>query len=126
MSMTRCLTIACAALIAACMSPTAALAEQAKNCHVGTYRFADGSFVDIAPRDDDTLRWRLFDGKTGVLHPGSDGVWTSTLGWTKKPDGTSVTFTGDCDTGEIRFNGQTGKRIKFDVTDTTFMSHGVK
>ena len=115
-----------AALIAVFLTPSVVLAGEAQDCHVGTYRFADGSSVDIASRDDGTLRWRLFDGKTGVLTKGSDGVWTSTLGWTKKPDGTSVAFAGDCNTGEIRFNGQTGRRIRFDVTDTTFMSHGVK
>lgn len=120
------LAISGAALIAVLLTPTVASAEQSKDCHVGTYRFADGSFVDIAPRDDGTLRWRLFDGKTGVLHKDSDGAWTSTLGWTKKPDGTSASFADDCKTGDIRFNGQTGRRIRFDVTDTTFVSHGVK
>ena len=126
MNIVKRLAVCGAALAAAFLAPGAAWAGQAKDCHVGTYRFADGSFVDIASRDDDTLRWRLFDGKTGVLHPGSDGVWTSTLGWTKKPDGTSATFADDCKAGDIRFNGQTGRRIRFDVTDTTFISHGVK
>lgn len=126
MNIVKRLAICGAALIAASLTPAVAWAAQAKDCHVGTYRFADGSFVDIAPRDDATLRWRLFDGRTGVLHPGSDGVWNSTLGWTKKPDGISATFADDCKVGDIRFNGQTGRRIRFDVTDTTFISHGVK
>ncbi|HEV2321094.1 MAG TPA: alpha/beta hydrolase [Gammaproteobacteria bacterium] len=120
------LAICGAALMAASLTPSTALAGQHQDCHVGTYRFADGSFVDIAPRDDGTLRWRLFDGKTGVLHKGSDGAWTSTLGWTKKPDGMSATFADDCGNGGIRFDGRTGQRIQFDVTDTTFVSHGVK
>ena len=126
MNIVKHLAICAAALIAAFLTPTVALAGQAKDCHVGTYRFADDSFVDIAPRDDETLRWRLFDGRTGVLHPGSDGVWNSTLGWTKKPDGISAMFADDCGTGDVHFNGQTGRRIQFDVTDTTFISHGVK
>ena len=126
MNIIKCLATGGAALIAVFLTPTAALAGQAEDCHVGTYRFADGSFVDIASRGDGMLRWRLFDGKTGVLHPGSDGVWTSTLGWTKKPDGISATFTDGCGEGDIRFNGRIGRRIRFDVTDTTFISHGVK
>ena len=126
MNIVKRLAICGAALTAAFLAPAVAWAEQAKDCHVGTYRFTDGSFVDIAPRDDGSLRWRLFDGKTGVLRKGSDGVWMSTLGWTKKPDGTSATFADDCKAGDIRFNGQTGRRIQFDVTDTTFISHGVK
>ena len=126
MNIVKRLAICGAALIAVFLTPTVALAEPAQDCHVGTYRFADGSFVDIASRDDGTLRWRLFDGKTGVLHKGSDGVWNSTLGWTEKPDGLSAKFAGDCHTGDIHFNGETGRLIQFDVTDTTFISHGVK
>src|SRR5690348_9194444 len=97
MNIIKCLATGGAALIAVFLTPTAALAGQVEDCHVGAYRFADGSFVDIASRDDGTLRWRRFDGKTGVLHKGSDGVWTSTLGWTKKPDGISAAFADDCD-----------------------------
>ena len=126
MNIVKRLAILGAASIAVVLAPAATLAGQVRDCHVGAYRFADGSFVDIASRDDGTLRWRLFDGKTGVLHEGRDGVWTSTLGWTKKPDGISATFADDCDNGDIHFNGQTGHRIRFDVTNTTFISHGVK
>jgi len=100
-----------------------ALAGAPKDCHVGSYRLADGRAVDIAPSDDDTLRWRLWSGDTGQLHKQTDGTWTSTLGWTGKPDGKSVAFS-DCDT--VRFDSQAGKRIAFDVTETTFESGGVK
>ena len=80
MDIVKRLAIGGAALLAVSLAPSVALAGQAQDCHVGTYRFADGSFVDIAPRDDGTLRWRLFEGKTGVLHKGSDGAWTSKIG----------------------------------------------
>lgn len=126
MNIIKRLAMCSAASIAVFLAPAVALAGQAQDCHEGSYRFADGSSVDIASRDDGTLRWRLFDGRTGVLHKGSDGVWTSTLGWTQKPDGISATFAADCGNGDIRFDGQAGRRIRFDVTDTTFMSHGVK
>ena len=101
------------------------LAAETVDCHIGSYRLADGRFVDIAPLDDGMLRWRLFDGTTGALHPGADGSWKSTRGWTKESDGTSVSFS-DCATGEIRFNDMSGKRIAFDVKDVSFTSHGVK
>ena len=95
------------------------------DCRLGAYRLADGSMVDIGPSIDDPVRWRRFDGTTGALHPHPDGVWTSTLGWTGRPDGKTVTFS-DCQSGEIVFDGVRGRRIAFDVTDTAFAGDGVK
>jgi hypothetical protein len=91
-------------------------------CHIGTYRFPDGQIVDIARSEGDTLRWRKFDGATGVLHK-PDGVWMSTLGWTDRPDGHIVSFS-ICANGEIEFDGKKARRIEFDVTDTTFQGRG--
>ena len=91
---------------------------------MGAYRLADASIVDVAPSDSDTLRWRKFDGATGRLHQGEDDTWTSTFGWTDRPDGRRVHFSA-CDAGEIRFDGMGGHRIEFDVTDTTFHSRDV-
>jgi pimeloyl-ACP methyl ester carboxylesterase len=101
-----------------------AFAAETVDCHVGSYRLVDGSSVDIAPLDDGMLRWRRFDGTTGALHPQPGGRWQSTRGWTKQADGTAVAFSA-CSTGEIRFNGVSGKRIAFDVQDVSFTSHGV-
>ena len=101
------------------------LAAETVDCHIGSYRLADGRAVDIAPLDDGALRWRLLDGTTGALQPGAGGKWTSTRGWTKEPDGVAVSFS-DCAGGEIDFNGTSGKRIHFDEKDVTFISHGVK
>ena len=37
------------------------------DCHVGAYRFADGTIVSIGPTGDgDQLRWRKWDGTTGA------------------------------------------------------------
>src|SRR5579862_6293810 len=110
--------------------PSAGVASSAptdstKNCHIGSYRLSDGRAVDIAPSDDDTIRWRTFTGETGQLHPQKDGTWTSTYGWTDRPDGKIVSFS-DCEKGEITFANEPGRRIAFDVTNTTFESNGVK
>ncbi len=102
-----------------------AQAVATENCHTGSYRLSDGQTVDIAPSDGDTLRWRAFTGETGQLHPNRDGSWTSTFGWTGKPDGKTVSFS-DCTKGEITFGKKTGKRIEFDVSETTFESGGTK
>ena len=102
-----------------------ALAAETADCHVGSYRLADGRAVDIASLDDGMLRWRLFDGTTGALRIGADGKWNSTRGWTKQPDGVTVSFS-DCAQGRIDFNGASGRRIPFEVKDVMFTSHGVK
>ncbi|HEX3887132.1 MAG TPA: prolyl oligopeptidase family serine peptidase [Phenylobacterium sp.] len=100
-------------------------ADSTGDCHIGSYRLADGRAVDIAPSDGDTLRWRLFTGETDQLHKRPDGAWDSTYGWTGRHDGTTVAFS-DCAAGTIKFGQEPGRRIAFDVTDTTFDSGGVK
>jgi pimeloyl-ACP methyl ester carboxylesterase len=94
------------------------------DCHIGAYRLADGGVVDIGPTEGADLRWRRFDGTTGALRQGADGTWTSLFGWTGRPDGKAVEL-GDCAAGAIRFDGQVGRRIAFDVTETRFQGHGV-
>ena len=102
-----------------------AAADTKNDCHIGSYRLSDGRTVDISPADDDTLRWLTFTGERGQLHPEKTGTWSSTYGWTDRPDGKSVSFS-DCDKGEISFGKQPGRRITFDVSNTSFQSHGVK
>jgi pimeloyl-ACP methyl ester carboxylesterase len=98
-------------------------AQPAVDCHVGAYRLQDGSSVDIAASEGDTLRWRRIDGSTGKLVHGQHDAWTSTAGWTARPDGKDVTFT-DCSKGGIGFGGMTGQRINFDIHDVVFKGEG--
>ena len=113
----------CCALAALLMLPAMVCAADKPDCHVGSYRLTDGRLIDIAPSEGDTLRWRQFDGATGALHPGPDGVWKSTLGWTERPDGVTVSFSA-CGSGRIEFDGLAGSQVALDVKDTTFRSHG--
>src|SRR5260370_29650863 len=92
-------------------------------CQIGAYRLPDGEIVDIARSEGNTFRWRKFDGSTGVLHQKEGGSRTSRLGWTDRPDGHAVSFSG-CANGEIEFDGKKARRIPFDVTDTVFVSRG--
>lgn len=117
----RHLVLSCILLLAA-----PAIAAEDVDCHVGSYRLADSSLVDIGPAEDDgTHQWIRFDGTMGVLHPSTGKTWSSTRGWTKQADGISVSFP-DCDAGEIDFNGVSGHRIPFDVQDLSFKSNGVQ
>jgi dienelactone hydrolase len=106
------------------LSSSAALAETPTNCHVGSYQLSNDTIVDIAPSEAGTLRWRLFTGETGQLHTQTDQTWTSTLGWTDRPDGKTVSFPA-CKAGDILFAKKLGHRIQFDITETTFISNGV-
>src|SRR5581483_6950154 len=110
-------------LVASLSGPACAASD--KDCHIGSYRLNDGSTVDVAPSVDDTLRWRLFSGETGQLHPQANGTWASTYGWTDRADSRTISF-ADCNRGEILFGAVSGKRIAFDVRDTTFEGRGVK
>jgi len=113
------------ALLTAALPALAWAADTAGDCRIGAYRLADGSVVDIGAADGQALRWRRFDGTVGALHKGDDGRWTSTLGWTDRPDGKTVVFS-DCAAGDITFDTMSGHRIAFDVADTTFEGDGVK
>jgi pimeloyl-ACP methyl ester carboxylesterase len=115
------------AVVALCflVAGRAAAADNKPGCHIGSYRLSDGRAVDIAPSEGHTLRWRLFTGETGQLHPHKDGTWTSTYGWTARPDGKTVSLS-HCAKGVITFGKQTGRRIAFDIHNTTFQSGGVK
>jgi hypothetical protein len=106
------------------MAVSSVQADPVGDCHIGVYRLADQSLVDIAPSDGNTLRWRRFDGTSGALHPGADGRWTSTGGWTGRPDGKAIVL-GACGSGAIRFDGLRGGRVRLDTTDVRFKGRGV-
>lgn len=118
--MRACVVIAYVALVA----PSAQAAPEV-DCHVGAYRLSDGRVIDLAPQDGAGLRYRMFDGTTGVLRPAGDGAWTSTLGWTERPDGKRFVL-GACGTGELRVDELTGRRIELDVTETRFQGGGIE
>lgn len=113
----------CAVLCMLWLTGSIAQAGPKEDCHIGSYRLADGRLVDIAPSVGDTLRWRQFDGTTGALHKAANGLWTSTSGWTERPDGVSASFSA-CGSERITFSGVAGRRIQFDVKEVTFESHG--
>lgn len=123
----HCATALISALTCTLQGALAQTAPEAplSHCYVGTYRLADGRDVDIAPSHGETLRWLMFTGERGELHPQKDGTWASTYGWTDRPDSRTVSFS-DCGKSEIIFAKEPGRRIAFDVSNTTFESKSVK
>ena len=120
-----CRVVAFALAIFAPAAGAEAAKDSAGDCRIGSYRLRDGSVVDIGPTDGAGLRWRREDGTSGALAEGTDGRWTSTLGWTGRADGKQVSFSA-CAEGGIVFDGVAGERIAFDVTETTFDGAGVR
>jgi len=117
--LTRHLVALCALLAATSI----ARAGDSLDCHIGSYRLADGRLLDIAPSDANVLRWRQLDGATGALRKSADGTWKSTYGWTERADGIAVSFSA-CDAGQLSFGGVSGQRIALDAQETSFKSHG--
>jgi hypothetical protein len=115
-----------AALISAAFTTHAAagLESRTGDCPVGIYQLHDRSELDVGVSDGDHLRWRKEDGTTGLLTREANGAWTSTLGWTGRPDGKRVSF--DCGEDTVNFAGVSGKRIPLEVTDVTFRGAGVR
>ena len=114
-----------AALCFSAVFASAVLAQNTTNCHLGSYRLGDGQTLDIAPSTGDTLRWRLFSGETGQLHPQKDGSWTGTKGWSDQPDLRAISFTS-CAGGSVTFGRENGKRLTFEVKSSAFDSHGTR
>ncbi len=124
MEMNIAVAVVATAMFALAAESAVASDDLTGDCRIGTYHLEDGTDVDIGATEGPHLRWRRRDGTTGELTKESDGSWTSTLGWTKRPDGKRVSFS-DCARGEISFDGVKGKRITFDVTETKFQGAGV-
>jgi dienelactone hydrolase len=107
------------------LAPLVAHAASPHHCLVGAYRMADGSSLDLAPSRGDTLRWTRFSGETGRLTPQADGSWRGSIGWTDRPAAETLSA-ADCETGEITFAGLQGRRLAFDITETSFDAGDVK
>lgn len=93
------------------------------DCHSGAYTLADKMYVDVVPSGPGKLRWRMLDGRSGLLSPSAGRTWTSTLGWTDRADGITVRF-GSCDARRIAFGDREGRKESFDVVETTFQGKG--
>lgn len=112
-----------ASFTAACTSREKTPTAADLSCHIGVYRLAGGTLIDVAPTEDQRLRWRRLDGAFGRLTRQADDGWTSTRGLTEEPDGIRVAF-GACGDGVIRFSGEEGRLVPLVVKETRFTSGG--
>ncbi|GAB3345544.1 alpha/beta hydrolase family protein [Lysobacter tyrosinilyticus] len=114
-----------ALLLTLAFSAHAFAAETGARCHTGAYRLDDGRFIDVtALNDPEQLRWRMLDGRSGRLTHNAEGQWSSTLGWTERPDGMRFAF-GSCEQASIRVDGHAGRKQEFVITETSFAGNGV-
>lgn len=114
-----------ALILAASTVPAMASPEsRTGDCAVGIYQLDNSSKLDVGMSDGTHLRWREENGTTGLLTREGKDAWTSTLGWTNRPDGKRVSF--DCAEDTVNFAGAPGKRIPLQVTNVTFKGDGVQ
>jgi dienelactone hydrolase len=110
---------------AAQMGNEPAKPDPAFACHVGLYRLADGTLVDVAPVDGAGGRWRLLDGRTGRVRQDASGAWTGTEGWTDRPARLQASF-DDCPpegapADRMTFDGREARRVALPSTDVAFV-----
>jgi uncharacterized protein len=115
-----------AAICLAACAPSLKITPQ-QACQIAVYRLADGRVLDVAPASGGKLRWRLDNGRTGLL--AAKNNWSSTLGWTGKPDGVSLQLP-PCGGTRIGFIDQgapavSGERIALQTQETSFKSGDV-
>ncbi len=90
-------------------------------CHVGLYRLADGTLIDVSPIDGPGGRWRLLDGRSGRISQDAVGVWTGTEGWTDRPTPIPAAF-GDCTQADrMTFDGREARRFDLPTTEVSFI-----
>ncbi len=106
-------------------------------CDYGAYDVGNGRIAVVTPTSGpQSLRMTFIDGETWRLSPSPSAGQTApsrfvpTIGWTdRQVEGTTVKF-GACSEGTLTITGGavagTWKRQTFDVTETTFESHGLK
>lgn len=107
------------------ISAPAYVAAAEAQCPATYYRLADNSGVDIAPAADGFYRWRRIDGTSGLLSRRTDGLWSSSIGWTGRDDGRIVDLR-QCEDGKVSFAGIEGRRVDFATEDKMFASGDAK
>lgn len=111
-------------VLAALLAGTGSAASAAGDCGSAYYQLKDGTGVDVAVSTEGHFRWRRPDGTSGLLTRRADGKWSSTAGWTERPDGKLVDLSG-CSLGKIVFAGVDGHRATFAEQDGVFTSGSV-
>lgn len=102
-------------------------------CAYGAYKLSDGQTAVIAPSGDPkALRYVVMSGITGMLYPSGEATppaqFTVNRGWDSTPIA-GATAAIDCTGNTIKLDDDivkaTGTRIPLDITETTFVSHGL-
>ncbi len=134
MHMIRCLAFVSCLLLAACGSdsPDDTPLPETLACQAGAWRLDDGQVLALTPATGG-LRYRLFDGRSGLFRPedrGADGRYRAREGWRERGEFNAETSFEDCAAGRLHFahaDGPRGeaRRIALAVRDTRFRSDGL-
>jgi len=100
-------------------------------CQAGAYRLDDGELLALTPSDGDTLRYRLFSGRSGRLHPDGAGRFVSGDGWSVREPVTLVVTLANCGEGRITLDplhGEpvVGRRLPLRESEVAFEGRGVR
>lgn len=91
-------------------------------CYSGAYRFADGGYVVISPSDEGTLRYRVADGRTGLLYPDDDKHFHGGPGWAAREPRIVEAAFDECSGQRLQFrlkDGPSGVARRVPVTKKT-------
>ncbi len=100
-------------------------------CQAGAYRLDDGELLALTPSDGDTLRYRLFSGRSGRLYPDGAGRFVSGDGWSVREPVTLVVTLANCGEGRITLDplhGEpvVGRRLPLRESEVAFEGRGVR
>jgi uncharacterized protein len=107
-------------------------------CYYGGYDFNDGPIGAVTPTSGvRSLRLTFMSGETWRLDPVPDqesvpSKFTMSRGWTGEVTPDAIVEFGPCADGTVHIRGAgatpdtEGRRNTFDITDATFVSHGLK
>ena len=107
-------------------------------CYYGGYDFDDGMVASVTPTSGpQSLRITFMSGETWKLDPapnqsGVPAKFAMSRGWTDQVTPNAFATFGSCEDGTVRIDGagatpfSSGRRQTFDVTETMFVSHGLK
>lgn len=109
--------------------PAAVHAVEQGRCHLGAYRDNAGHVLALTAAEDQALRFYLLDGRSGLLTPTDEGIYTAGPEWNGRTPVIATARLGKCADRTIQFELQGGpagswRKIPLHVRKVHFDSGG--